>query len=257
MFLVFLSHLGRPAESEAVPLGEVLGLDPYDVRLALKAPAPTFLTTVATRELAADMVGRLRARGHGAESLDEDLVVPASRMTTMNDFRLDADGVHVARGFLPYGDALALLLAWHDLAGVDPAGAGRDTPSPPPATDGTPRVAARPRARTDNRPRSLRERVLYIFRRSGETPWIVRELHTNFSGLGPDRATTARENFERLSLRLREAAPLASYDERLLQRKVAERAMLGAVLRTAAAGIDLMAHMLTLTLAAQTQSPYR
>jgi hypothetical protein len=61
-----------------------------------------------------------------------------------------------------------------------------------------------------------REQVLYLFRRSGEAPFILRERGAIYSGLGADTAPTAFENFQRTIRRLRERAPDAAYDERLM-----------------------------------------
>jgi len=61
-----------------------------------------------------------------------------------------------------------------------------------------------------------REQVLYLFRKSGGAPWILRERAARYMGLGADLRPTSLENFGTTIRRLRELAPLAFYDERLM-----------------------------------------
>jgi hypothetical protein len=114
----------------------------------------------------------------------------------------------------------------------------------------------------------LRERVLYVFRRSGGTPWLLHETGTNYSTLGPALRPSQHENFQTTVAMLRERAAGATYDERLAARRnFPERATLtggaqggGGRTHTSTvssdAGVDLAAHLLALWIAKRGR-PYR
>src|SRR5262249_43172649 len=117
--------------------------------------------------------------------------------------------------------------------------------------------------KTDTRSSSEeRERVLYVFRRTGATPWILHEHGTSWAGLGRPPGTAEGENYRLALAALRELAPLAAYDERLLTRKAAERTSLSGGTGTATttvrtsseAGVDLLAHLVAMWVA---RSAYR
>jgi hypothetical protein len=107
-----------------------------------------------------------------------------------------------------------------------------------------------------------REQVLYIFRRSGAVPWILHSATAQFAGLGAELGPTRIENFARMIRLLRERAPSAAYDERLLSlRKVPERARTpdeaaGDESDPSTRGVDLLAHILALWFA-RAKNPYR
>ena len=107
---------------------------------------------------------------------------------------------------------------------------------------------------------SEREQVLYLFRTSGQTPWILRERATAYAGLGADAGPSSFQNFLTTVTRLRERAPQAVYDERLLAPGLASGARAAGsrvrgsatgdvVSTTSAGGIDLLAHVLALWIA--------
>ena len=108
---------------------------------------------------------------------------------------------------------------------------------------------------------SEREQVAYFFRRSGERPWILREHHARYDGLGEDRGSIAFRNFVTTLERVREASPMAVYDDRLVRRRVPERIrednLLRATYKTSHEGIDLLAHLLAMQILVQGGSPYR
>ncbi len=252
---MFVSHLARPAEAEAGAVASLLGVTEYEARLALVTPAPAIVLTTSSRDRASDAAARLRSRGHGAHVFDDEAFVPSDAMVHMDDFRLDADGVRRIEGgeLLPYGDVFAILRAVHKSSSQFERPGARQ-----------PRNAA-----VRLQPDPLRvvtktyetERVVYFFRRSGERPWILRERHARYAGLGVDRRPTAFENFERTVERVREASPSSVYDDRLVRRRVAERvredSMIEATTRSSHEGMDLLAHLLALSIASQGGSPYR
>jgi hypothetical protein len=256
LFVVFVSHLARPAETEAPAFAKLVGVTEYEARLTLVSPQPAIVQTTSSRDRANDTAVLLRGRGHGIHVFDDESFVPSEKMTKMDDFRLDADGVRrVSDGeLLPYGDVFAILRAVHvSSSEVERPSAQRGLRSD--MLDATPSAL---RVITKNHER---EQVAYFFRRSGERPWILRERHARYDGLGPERKPVAFQNFVRVVERLREASPMAVYDDRLVRRRVAERvredSMLRATYKSSHEAMDLLAHLLAMQILTQGGSPYR
>jgi hypothetical protein len=249
--VVFVSHLARPATVEAGPLADKFGSTEYEMRLALAAPPPAILFTTGDRDRAADAVAALRSRGHGAHAFDDASFCATDDMTPLDDFRLDADGVRRIEdgALLPYGDVFAILQAMHATTGV------RVRPGVPAFTtkNGSPRLEVRDVVTKVYE----REHVAYFFRRSAERPWILRERHASYTGLGADRKPVAHANYLLLLERLRDLCPNAISDDRLVHRRVAERLLIDTKLRSSSAGVDLLAHLLAMAIASQGGSPYR
>ena len=75
------------------------------------------------------------------------------------------------------------------------------------------------------------EQVLYLFRASGKTPWILREHATNYAVLGAALAPTATRNFAIVVEQLRERARHAAFDDSLVRRPAID-------------DVDLYAHLI-------------
>lgn len=247
VFLVFVANLGRPAAGEADALAPLLGKTPYESRLALAAGPPSVVLTTPSRDRATDVVGILRSRGHGAHVFDSERLVKSDEMTRMDDFRLDAEGVHRITGgdLLPYGDIYAVLRAVHDTSAT--------TEREGIPTDGSAREGPPVWVKTKS---EQREQIAYFFRRSGERPWLLRAQHTSYLGLGADLAPIAHTNFTRVLTRIRESSPTAVFDDRLVRRRVPERLHAEGV-TSSRHGMDVLAHLLAMTIASQGGSPYR
>lgn len=258
VFVVFVSHLARPLDVEAAPVASILGVTAYEARLALAAPPPAIVQTTPSRDRAADLAGVLRSRGHGALVFDHATFVPSDAMTRIDDFRLDGDGVRrTADGdLLPYGDVMAILRAVHETSAEVERHPTQGHARPEQLTPHKlgERLLSRSRS-------TEREQVAYFFRRSGERPWILFERHARYIGLGADRGPVAFGNFAKVMERVREASPMCVYDERLVKRHVSERVhedlSLKTTTRTSREGIDLLAHLLAMSIANQGGSPYR
>jgi hypothetical protein len=155
---------------------------------------------------------------------------------------------------LPFDDVLALVAAAHRRH-ADTTTTTRETKFSMQRaiwTGGvafTKTVSTQSHALTDER-----EGVLYLFRRSGATPWILHEHGTSWAGL-PVVAATGSENFRAAVALLRERAPGAVFDDRLVTRKAPERTSLSggsgnATIRSSnEAGVDLLAHLIALWIA--------
>jgi len=190
----------------------------------LAAGTPAVVLTTPERPRALDCVARLRARGQDAVACDVDAILPSEDMTSLRRFHLDKDAITLGdrSDTLPYDDVLALVRASHPAPGNE------------------------------------RAQVLYLFRRVGGPPWILRETGTDYTSLGSRRAATRTENFRVTVTLLRSLAPDAVYDERLLAvRNVPEqvRAVAGGPGFSASteAGTDLLAHVVALTIVRDTR----
>lgn len=249
MFVVFVANLARPALVEAEAIAASVGITPYEARLALAAGPPSIVLSTSDRTRAGDVLAMLRARGHGCHIFDDENFVATGGMTKADNFMLDAEGMrHAVSGeLLPYGDVYAILRAVHDSSSA--------TERQVRASIGDAMVidadALRVVSKTEGR-----EHVAYFFRRSGERPWILREQHASYVGLGADRSPVAFANFTRTIGHMRERSAMAIYDDRLARRRIAER-MSAEGQRSSSGGMDLLAHLLAMTIANQGGSPYR
>ncbi len=255
MFIVFLAHLGRNAAGEAPYLASLLGVTEYEARLALASPAPSIVLHAPDRERANDCAASLRARGHGAHVFDEEQLVPSERMAKLDDFRFEVDGVRRTNDgeLLGYGDVFAIVRAVHDTVRES----DRPAPNPRNASNILERFAPTAETLRLGTRHEDRESVAYFFRRSGERPWILRERHASYAGLGEELTPVAFANFTRTIARMAGVCTTAITDDRLVRRRVAERASPGAPVRSSRQGMDLLAHLLATMLAAQNGSPYR
>ena len=257
MFAVALAELHRTAEEEATDLAEDLACTVYDARLLLAGGLPAIVRKTPDRAQALDLLARLRARGHGAVACDVAACVASAAMGAMRRFRLEADAIALDEGGdrLPYEDVLALVAAVHRSRTETETKSREVKFSMGRAlmTSGmsmTKTVTKESHATTEQR-----ESVLYVFRRSGATPWLLREHGTTWAGNGLPLAPTASENFKATVAALRARAPGAAYDDRLVTRRVGERAALSGgagttTVKTSSDGaIDLLAHVLALWLA--------
>ena len=258
MFVVAIAQLGGPADAEAQALASDLGVTAYEARLILAGGFPALVLSTPERDAALGLLGKLRARGHAAIACDTAAVVPSSRMVSMRRFDLDLEAVIATDKAerLPFDDVLALLAATHK-ASIESETASvtqKFRPGLALATGGLVMRTASTKATSSTAVE--RERVLYVFRRSGELPWLLRENATHYTALGQLDGGIARsraENFQKTVTHLRERAPRAVYDDALLAlKRIPEQARVdgnaGAKTTTTSseAGTDLMAHLLAL-----------
>lgn len=265
MYVLVLTEVSSATELEAERIAAELGWLAYDVRLVLAAGLPAVLHATTDRALAERLVTRFRARGTGVVLVDEATLVPSREMVAFRRFRFEAEGLRNDAGVLPYGDLSHLLKAQHvvrrEAAAADESPFGDDVfRRSSPHRGGLEQPGP---ART-SRVTEHRNTVLYCFRRSRERPWILDDSSTRYDALGADRKPTHFENFERTVARLRELAPLAIYDERLLRvRRLSGRARehfatteRGSSTSTVP-GIDLLATAWAAWLENRRPTPYR
>ncbi len=258
MFIVAVAELHGPVEDEVVPLAADMGTTAYDARLLLAAGLPAIVKTTPDKAVALELLSRLRVRGHGAVACDAAAMVSSEDMVAMRRPRLEADAVSLddrPNERLPYADVLALLPAVHQRR-VETATQTRETKLSMGRAVMTGGMAFTKTVKTNTRNATEeRDVVLYVFRRSGEPPWLLRERGTGWAGLGLPLAPSESENYRLAVAALRERAPGATFDDRLMTRKAAERSSLSGaggsttVKTSSQAGVDLLAHVLALWIA--------
>ncbi len=266
--MVALAELASSVDAEAPALAEDLGSTAYDARLLLAPGLPAVVRTTPDRANALDLLARLRARGHGAVACDASAVVPSADMISMKRFRLTPATIVLAdrEGLeLPYDEVLAIVAAVHRTRTEVETHVKekRFSVSRAALTSGlsmTRTVSTETHSATEDR-----EPVLYVFPRSGATPWILRESAAEWTGHGQPLRPTRAENFHVATSELRARAPAAVFDDRLVTRKARETASLRStshstagegprqstrVVTSSSEGmVDLLAHLIALWIA--------
>jgi hypothetical protein len=235
--LVAIAELSGPAEAATGPLAEALGTTAYELRLVLNAGLPAVVLATIDSEKARAAASAITRCGHAAVTCDR---ASLGRMTVLRAFRLEPSGIVAdanSTARLQYDEIGALLRAMH-----------RST------SERTEKVTERkvqwgmlavtgiPTTKKTSREVTTRstehEQALYIFPRSGGPAWVLLERGANYTGLGPNLRPSSMENFLTVIRLLRERAPSAAYDERLMS---------GRPIRGVAEGADaagLLAHLL-------------
>lgn len=261
MHVVAIAELATPVEAEAAALAADLGTTAYEERLKLAAGLPAIVLMSAEHGPARALAEKIRLRRHVAIVCDAATVVASEAMIPVRRFAFEADALVLPEqpGMrLPYDDVLAVLRAMHkahtethtEVKGKE-FSAGRAI-----LTGGL--MLSKKVARDEKTVADERDQVLYLFRRSGETPWLLRERGTHYAGLGPQLGPSSAQNFLATIARLRALAPTAFHDERLLNprgaptRPVRAKSVGSESLSTSSAsGVDLLAHLLARWVAAR------
>jgi hypothetical protein len=265
LLVVAIVVLGGSVEAEAPHLAVDLGITEYEAKLALRSGSPAVVLRTHDRARALDLLSRLRGRGHEVVACDQTAMVPSSAMTSLRRFAIEPDGLvatDVPGSHLPWGDILALLRATHRvrIETHTEQVEKKFRPAAAIATGGV--ILTKTVTRDVVKTSDDRIPVLYLFRRSGERPWLLHATGTHYTTLGPLLKPTQMDNFQTTVRLLRERATSASYDERLLQvRSVSERATRSDAVAhepaPLAEGIDVLAHILALWYVHQGPSAYR
>jgi hypothetical protein len=259
VFIVAILELKGPADRLAT-LATELGTTLYELKLTLGAGFPAVVLATTDPNLAENALKALEAHGHEAELCDRRTIVASDAMTSLRDFQLEPDGLvpdalggpkaapsHATDGErLPYDDILALLRASHrtTTTRTEDVKERKFRPGMAIVTGGL--ILSKTTTREVTTRSEIRQQVLYLFRRSGGAPMILRERAARYVGLGADLRPTSLENFATTVNLLRLRAPSAFYDERLMS---------GRPIRGVAEGIpatDILAHLLA-THAAKTE----
>jgi hypothetical protein len=238
MYVVAIAALSDPA-ADLRQLAADLGTTLYELKLVLNAGFPAVVVLSVDVSVAANAVRAIERHGHRAISADRRTFTPSQAMRAVVDVRFDADELRGdARGEgLPYRDIFALLRGSHrsQETSVREEKERKFRPGMAIATGGL--VNSKTTTQKVVTRTETREQVLYLFTRSGP-PWILREHGARYAGLGAALSPTSLENFKTTLAGLRQRAPSALYDERLM----AARAIRG--IADGAAATDLLAHLI-------------
>jgi hypothetical protein len=258
VFVVAVADFRLPVEEDIAALAADMGATAYDARLLVAAGTPAIVRTTPDKALALEVLGRLRGRGHGAVACDASAVVAAGDMVAMRRPRLEADAIALDDGQghrLPYDDMLALVPAVHRRR-VDAATQTRETKISVGRAVMTGGMTFTKTVKTNtHNATEERDGVLYVFRRSGARPWILREHGTGWGAMGLTLAPSESENYRLAGIALRARAPGATFDDRLMKRKSGERSALSGgggnttVKTSSEGGVDLLAHLLAMWIA--------
>ncbi len=254
MYVVAITELSVSPEEEAPALASDIETTEYEARLLLLAGLPAVVRSTPDEAFALELLHRLRARGHGAVGFDASRMVTSNAMPSMRRFRLETTAIALddrPEERLPYDDVIAFVAAVHRRHSE------HSSQRPDPVLTAARSVMSRwpvlLRTVTQETERlEDREPVLYIFRRSGAVPWILREHATSWAGLGRPIERTEGENFWITVSGLRERAPLAVYDDRLVHQRMPHESTVfagEATVRTSSeSNVDLLAHILAMWL---------
>jgi hypothetical protein len=219
VYVVAIAELEGSIDGALKELAADLATTPYELRLIVNGGLPAIVLATIDAAAARAARGAIERYGHVATLLDRRGIVPSGNMTELVRFAFRPSSLIAddrASDELPYADIGALVRAMHrgTTTTTEQVKERKLRPVMAIATGGM--VMSKKTTREVTRHEEHREQVLYLFRRSGEPPFILRERGAIYSGLGAETAPTAFENFQTTIRRLRERAPGAAYDERLM-----------------------------------------
>ncbi|MBX3219840.1 MAG: hypothetical protein KF795_04925 [Labilithrix sp.] len=261
-YVVAVMALGRSVDEEAPRLAADLGLTAYETAVMLRAPAPVIVLRSEDRARAADVLGKLRARGHDAIACELDAVVSSDDMFRPKAFRFErGDFVGLGQGEerrLPLADIFALVRANHVTRTEDTVvdrqrqiSLGRAA-----LTGGL--LTTKAKTTETTRVTNEREAVLYVFR-SDAAPWLLASTQMRYDGLAANMKVSRIQNFEVLIGALREMAPSAAFDARLLAVRASSTVVAASPTHfsTSSSGaLDVLAHIVAMSLG-RAANPYR
>ena len=264
-YAVAITELATPADTSAPALATLLGKEPYDVRLELAAGMPAMILTTPDLVRATDVATRIRALGHAVLAFDTAKVVSSDDMVSMKRFRLDPEGLEIEDRpveRLAYDEAFALVRAVHRFEGQSREEVQSKQLS------GARALATGGLMLTKNVKKEIvnvaseKCNVLYIYRRDGGTPWILRETGTNYAALGTSRSHSQLHNFAATVQLLRQRMPSAPYDDRLLtMRRIKQGEAITrpgvSIESSSVPWTDLLAHVVAYTVAQRGTLPHR
>lgn len=263
MDVVALMALAASVEQEAPLLAVDLGTTAYDAGLLLRASMPVPLLRTEDRARALDLVTKLRARRHDVVACDASAVVASDAMTPVRSFRLDDDAFVASAGnvsiTVPWSDIVALVRAVHRTSSEHIEKSEERKLSLGRAAMSGGFLLTKTVSKSAKQTVEEREQVLYVFRQGG-APLLAAISRTRYDGLASALRPSQIENFNALVRMLRERAPQALYDERLLAPRPGldrvRAGTAGTVSASSSEGIDLLAHLIALA-GTRANRPYR
>jgi hypothetical protein len=254
--VVAVFELATTVEVEAALLAADLGTTAYEERLKLVAGLPAIVLNTADPASAQKLCAKIEARGHTVRQCDTVDVVASESMIPLRRFAFEPDAllaVDVPGARLPYADISALIRAASFTRTETRTQTKSKQFSPGRALLSGGLVLRKAVTTEEKSVSSEREPLLYVFPADGTTPWVLRERGTQYAGLGAAIGSSSAQNFATFVALLRDRAPGAVYDERLVAaRSAPSRIVRGgggssaSVAVSSASGVDLMAHLLAL-----------
>lgn len=220
MHLVAITELSSDlASPQLKALADDLGTTAYELRLVLNAGLPAVVLATTDGSQAQSACAAIARRGHRALSYDRDRILPSSSLVVLREFEFTPTALLADHGSSQtcfYEDISVLLRATHRTV-TEQAQEVKERKLRPVlalATGGL--VMSKTTVKTVTSTNAQREQVLYIFSRSNDAPWLLRERAARYTGLGPAMAPSSFANFAATVTRLRNLAGNAKYDERLV-----------------------------------------
>lgn len=224
MYAVAITRQTSGGASDVAALATLFGADPYDMRLRLSSPVPIIVGHAADADQATEWLRAVRALGYGSIACDLERVPTGNAVLTARSFELQPDAitVHCEDGRdtrLAYDEILALV---HAMLATESQTLNVTTEKKLSAmrvlaTSGLSRNTTKT---TQTRSQDQEhEPALYLVRKDGSDPIVLRQNRMQYEGLGSPLPPTRLGCFQDLLGRLRAAAPEALFDNRLLSQK--------------------------------------
>lgn len=241
MYVVAIAELGETS-ADLRPLAADLGTTLYELRLVLNAGLPAVVALTVDISVAASAARAIERHGHRVVSGDRRQLPSSDAMIGVVDVAFEPAVLRSGNtqgDRLAYSDIIAIVRATQrsERSEVREEKQRKLRPGMALATGGL--ILSKTTTRQVVTHTDTRQQVLYVFQRDG-TPWIVREHGARYGGLGADLAPTSLANFETTLRKLRERAPAALYDARLMS----ARSIRG--IADGAATTDLLANLIVL-----------
>jgi len=223
MFVVAVTRWGTPLEAELPSLAKELGEQAYDLRLKLAGTLPAYAYRGPDLTRAQAVLAIMQRRNHGAVACDVEHVHAAESMLTPRAVVFEPDAVRFERGVtqdaIAYADMLAVVHALETNALDGSQKVTERTVSLGRAALSGGLVVSKSESSEKRTQTRDAEQVLYVFRRSGEDPILLRQQAIRVSGQPGTAPRTSLESFQLAISELRRRAPDALYDNRLLTSK--------------------------------------
>jgi hypothetical protein len=219
---------------------------------------PAVVERTADPERARRLLGWLRGEGHGAVACDVGAVPDSEALPRWRGFELGSVALTLlepqeGRQEVPFSELVAVVRALHVIEEESHSQTTKRQLSVSRAVV-TGGLALTKRVTTESREqREGREEVAYVYAAGAPRPWLLREHHLHYEGLGDRRGRTTAECFRALVTALAERAPRALHDDRFVRQRrrdpdvrVSGTALGGVARRSNAGATDLAVHLLVL-----------
>jgi hypothetical protein len=223
-------------------IAQELGIVPYEARQRLALGAPAVVWSGGDRDQTLQILAKMRVRDPLAMACDTSAVTASDAMISMRDFAFVEGGVSSGELVLPWSDVLCILRASQSRVVESTVKEKQTNFSVGRAVVSGGLVVSKTTSKDVTTKSTEKEQVLYLFRKSGATPWLLRETLTRYAALGPRVTHASMQNFLTTTQLVRERASHSVYDERLVTMRVTDQIAL-------AGGVDLLAHLLAMSIA--------